>query len=285
MNKLQEKFIHGRISGIPYRLWKSSEKKRMAVRRRYENVAKESIPVFLLGSGRSGTNMLTRALSNSYQVKLYNEDHPAAFDNFRVKDLSVIEELNEQDFYLIKLYKPILDTNMALQFLDRFPRSKIIFIFRNVSDVVNSSIKRFGLENWPNRVLDWVENDFDEFDLASPPENLKEYIRSMWQADMTPADSIALYWLFYNRLYFDLGLDQSKRTMLVNYETIVTQPNVEIEKICDFIGIKFSTALHQRVFSSSVKRNNPPAIREQLRKESELLWNRLADAAGLSQRI
>ena len=136
MDWIQGKIKHGKRLGIPYRLWIRTTDHRIKVLRRLSNPLKHSTPVFLLGCGRSGTNMLSRSLGKSFQVDLYNEDHPAAFEKWRIKDLATIERLSHSGFARIKLFKPILDTHMAHVFLSYFPGSKIVFIFRHYRDVI-----------------------------------------------------------------------------------------------------------------------------------------------------
>src|SRR5688500_17650022 len=59
---------------------------RRSLWRRWHNPRAVSMSVFLIGCGRSGTNMVTRRLARSWQVDFYNEDHPAAFENYLLRD-------------------------------------------------------------------------------------------------------------------------------------------------------------------------------------------------------
>ena len=274
MKENQVKFGDDRLFGMPYHLWK---KYRVAILSRLNNPYKKSMPVFLIGCGRSGTNMLTKGLAKSFQIKLYNENHPAAFEDFRVKDFTAIEQLNKTGYIWIKLYKPILDTHLARKYLSHFQNAKIIFIFRHYDDVINSSIKLFGPDNWPTRVKNWITNDFAEFASASPPDITKEYIQNRWHKNLSSPNAIALYWLFYNRLYFDLGLNHNERVILIRYEDIVTKPNIEFHKLCKFLGIKYSDDMIEGIFSSSIKRNTSPEIEPSLRKDCDHLLEKLCE--------
>lgn len=264
---------------MPYRLWVGSAERRRQIRQILDNPSGQSRPVFLVGCGRSGTNMVTRQLSKTYQVDLYNEDNLAAFDKWRLRDLSVIEELINFSRSRITLFKPILETHLARLLLERFPEGKVLFAFRHVNDVVNSGLKHFGDDNWRNRLNAWVDEDFAEFASAPPPDNSKEAVGSLWNSALSPASATAIYWLFYNRLYFDLGLHDDNRVMLVQYEASVLNPEKEFPRYCRFLGIRYSAQLAEGTYTSSIKRGEPFRVDEQIRVDCEELWQRLCQAA------
>jgi hypothetical protein len=235
-----------------------------------------SRPVFLIGCGRSGTSMLVWQLDQSWQVNLYNEDHPAAFDNFRLRDLTVIDQLIAQSRAPITVFKPILDTVQTPKLIERYANGRFVFAFRNYSDVVNSSLKKFGVNNRIGHVTRWINDDFSEFSVAPPPEKTKEFIRQRWQPNLTPEEGAALYWLFYNRLYFDLNLNQSDKALLICYETLVQQPEQEFQRLCQFLDISFEQRMADGIFASSIGRDPAPNIRDSIRVDCENLYAQLS---------
>ena len=275
MKAMQKKLKHGRLLGIPYRLWKQTAPTRIEALRRWSNSERKSTPVFLLGCGRSGTNMLSRCLGRSFQVELFNEDHPEAFEKWRIRDFATIERLNHSGYAQVKLYKPILETHLAREFLSHFPNAKIIFIFRHFPDVINSSINHFGRDNWLGRVTNWIENDFAEFSAVPLPVATKKYVEARWHKDLSSESANALYWLLYNRLYFDLDLAQNENVMLVKYENVVPRPDLEFQKLCEFLDIKYSSHLIKRIFSTSIKRSHSPVIDPTILSACDDLWKKL----------
>jgi hypothetical protein len=275
MKAIQNKLKYGRLLGIPYRLWEKSASQRKEALRRWSNPEKKSTPVFLLGCGRSGTNMLSRSLGKSFQVELFNEDHPVAFERWRIRDFATIAELSASGYAQVKLYKPILDTHLARGYLSYFQNGKIIFIFRHFPDVINSSIKHFGRDNWLGRVTSWIENDFAEFAGAPLPPATRKYVEARWHKDLSAESANALYWLLYNRLYFDLDLDQNQNVMLVKYENVVARPDLELQKLCNFLEIKYSSNMIARIFSTSIKRSQSPLIEPSILSACDDLWRKL----------
>jgi hypothetical protein len=272
MDKLRHRWYGLRVAETELRrqLWQ-----------RWQNPARETLPVFLVGCGRSGTSMIVRYLGKSWWLEFYNEDNPAAFERWRLRDLSAIEALIDRSYAHVTLFKPILDTYQTPILLARFPTAKAIFAFRHYDDVINSSIKRFGIANRLKHVRAWIEEDFNEFAAVPPPEETKIFIREKWKPSLSPESGAALYWLFQNRLYFDLGLYQSKRVKLVQYESIVSRPAEEFKSLCGFLGIPFEPQLAAGIFSSSIGRNSPPTIDPEIRAACEELWQRLCGTAAV----
>lgn len=234
-----------------------------------------SRPGFIVGCGRSGTSMLLSHLSKSWQVEPYNEDHPAAFDNYRLKDTGTIAKLVKTSRAPLSLFKPILSTTTTIRLLSTFPQARFLFVFRHFDDVVKSSMKKFGAENRLGHVRSWMEDDFGEFAFAPPPEVTRKYLRELWRPNASAETGAALYWLFYNRLFFDLDLDQQDRLLLVQYERIVQNPGRSMEDIAEFLGIQFAPSMPEGIFTTSVKHEPANSIDSQVRAECLGLWRRL----------
>ena len=251
------------------------------LRRRRSNPSGNSTPVFIVGCGRSGTSMLLMQLSKSWQVEHFNENHPAAFDNWRLREPSIVHRLIQDTYAPIVLFKPILNTSQTRELLSSFPKSKIVFCFRHYDDVINSSLKKFGRENRIGHVRSWISDDFAEFSFASPPEQTKIFIQSRWCPSLNPESGAALYWLFYNRLYFDLKLFEDERVKLIQYEKLVTNPVAVFTSLCQFLGLEFEFHIVEGIFASSVRRDDPPDIDPGIRADCEELWRRLCRHATL----
>lgn len=271
----------GKVRGIFNVLKNSGNELTREVRQRLNNPSGESKPAFLVGCGRSGTSMLVHQLNKSWRVELYNEDNPAAFEKWRLKELSVIDDLIGDSYAPLILFKPILNTYQTPQLMARYPDAKFIFTFRHYDDVINSSLKRFGRTNRINHINSWVEDDFGEFGYAPPPEKTKSLIRGLWKPNLTMEDGGALYWLFYNQLYYDLKLDESSRVMLIRYESVVSDPQKYFQGLCDFLRLPYEDYLVDGIFASSVGREAPPAIEANIKAACDALWQRLSNDAAV----
>lgn len=254
------------------------------------NPTGRSIPVFLVGNGRSGTNMLARQLGKSWQVELYNEDHPTAFQDWRLKDLTIIEELVICSRAPVTLFKAQQDTHLTRVLLSHFPTAKSLFIFRHYHDVVNSARKKFWNDHNPSGpkkigesitvVESWIKSDFAALGDVPLPEETKNFIKSRWNPNLGIESAIALHWLFRNRLFFDMNLYQEPRIKSVQYESVVLDPTREFQDICRFLELQFEFKMADGIFSSSIKRGPPPPIDLRIEADCKELWQRLCQHTG-----
>jgi hypothetical protein len=242
---------------------------------RLHNPFRQTKVAFVVGCGRSGTSMLLHHLHRSWAVDGYNENDPAAFQKYRLRPLDEIEKLVERSYGQVALFKPVLNTPQSCQFLNRFPDARLVFVYRHYGDVVNSSVKRFGPADRLAHVNAWVADDFSEFAPLSPPEPAKAAVRRLWKPSLSPESAAALYWLFYNRLYFDLGLDQEERVKLLGYESLVANAALEIRNVCEFLRLKYEPFMADGVFSTSVGRDNSPPIDGEIAAACATLWQQL----------
>ena len=254
-------------------------------RQRLHNGNGSSRPAFLIGCGRSGTSMLVLQLGRSWQLDIYNENNTAAFENWFLRDFSVIRQLVADSRAPVVLFKPILDTYKACLLLEQFPSAKILFAFRHYNDVINSSLKKFGPADRINHVNNWANDDFSEFADLLPPLETQAYIRACWRPGMSPEEGAALYWLFQNRLYFDLGLVNSDSARLVCYEAVVSNPVEELTALCEFLGVSFEEQMAEGIFGSSIQRNAAPPIAHHLQEACDEMWQRLCRSAGVAEEL
>jgi len=257
--------------------------------RRLRNPTGQTRPAFLVGAVRSGTSMIVSQLARSWQVELYNEDHPAAFDYWRLRDFAVIEDLLAASRAPLTLFKPILDTHRARQLLAGFPEGRLIFALRDFDDVINSARKRFyeddGSFNPSTRlpprdprepVTRWMDTDFAEFSRNPLPAETTDHIRALWRTDLNLNSRIALRWVLTNRLYFDLGLDREDRVRLLRYEDLAADPEPGFRELCGFLGLAFDPEIAAGVFASSIGKEAAPDLAPSVRAACEALMERLA---------
>jgi hypothetical protein len=259
MNSLMGSWLNSVKQTVPAPLRTKTYPLRRQLWQRWSNPTNRSRPVFLIGCGRY----------------LYSEDHGDAFENWRLRDLPTIATLVRRSNAKIVLFKPILDTHLAGKLLNVFPDARLLFVFRHYHDVINSSIQRFGPENWKGRVRRWIEADFAEFSAAPPSARARERIKGLWRPDLGAESAIALYWLFYNSLYYDLGLCNEPQVRLIQYETLVSSSHAQFDSLCRFLGIPLRPQMIEGVFSSSVARQAPAAIAAAIATECEELWHLL----------
>lgn len=250
-----------------------------------ENRMSKLLPVFLVGFQRSGTNMTVGTLGKNSKIELFNEGDKRAFTNFKLKELPEIYQLLEKkrdDKATIALFKPISDTPKSLFWLEEIPQLKILFCFRNYSDVVNSQANTFGKKG-ANLLRNYLMG------MQSRPSLLRELygetrkfnsldILEKYYDDQLGDNSVfALSWLFMNNLYFDLQLEEHLNVLPVCYEETVSKPKFVFKGICKFLGITFHPQMIDGIHGKSVKKNMAPEIDKEIERECRLKYTQLVN--------
>ncbi|HCW91031.1 MAG TPA: hypothetical protein DHU56_13415 [Marinobacter sp.] len=232
-----------------------------------------SLPVFIIGSGRSGTDIVTFTLNNSLFVQVYNEFHDDAFVNWRLKPLDHIAGLIHKSRAKVVAFKPIVETLRCRELVERFPDAKVLFAVRDYRDAVNSMVRFFG-DRHIRAVKGWVKSDFKEHPAAS--ERIRAFLRAHSEGTLSLEDASALYWLLYNDAYASLGLDNDQRVKLVSYEELVNNPREVTKGLAEFLDIPWSSRMTEGIFSKSVGKSPSPNISPEIEKECQKVWAYLA---------
>lgn len=231
--------------------------------------AEQTHPVFLVGSGRSGTDIVAHSLSRCWEVEMINEDNPKAFENWRLRDLDSVEQVIRASRAPVIAFKPIVETLHAGRFIDRFPGSKAIFLVRHPYDAINSMARFFG-ERHVDTVKAWVATDFAEQSTA--PEGLRAFIRSKCTSNLSIPDAAALYWLLYNDSYRFLRLHHNPAVLLVGYEQLVQNPEATTRALASFVGLKWSEGMMANIYDRSVRKHHKPALDTEIEARCLQTW-------------
>ena len=202
--------------------------------------------VFLVGVQRSGTNMLVRGLERSPEFAVYNENHRAAFSRFQLRPDPVIRRLVEQSRHPYVLFKPLCDSHRTPELLDglglqRSPRA--LWAYRSVDGRARSAVAKFGDVNL--RVLRELASGGGRSRWEAQrlsPDSLQLIAGFDWER-MGPFDAAAMFWYIRNRLYFELGLARRPDVLVVSYEAMVAEPEAEMARICEFLGVAYDGRL------------------------------------------
>ena len=234
---------------------------------------------FVLGCQRSGTTMLIDLLGRSSFIYAYGEmDAPIMKRNCRISSYKAIErELGRTPAHLTAL-KPICDSQWGNDFLDKFPEAKIVWIYRNFNDVINSTVKKFGQQD--ERMQWFADEDWDRLGWRvervrkdHPIILLTQNLCRREGANRT--DAAGLMWALRTGLYYEMNLNQSPNVTLIKYEALVADPETQIRKICDFLNIEFEPKLTADVHSRSVSKSEAPSFHPEVASVCQELQRRL----------
>jgi len=212
--------------------------------------------VLLVGLQRSGTNMVVRGLERSPEFEVYNENHPAAFERFRLRPVDDVRRLVAASRHPYVLLKPLCDTHRTAELLDRLrtrsdPRA--LWVYRSAEGRARSAVAKFGDQNLQVLRELAAGGGHDRWQAQGLSSDSLALLRRLDWSAVDPVSAAALFWYVRNRLYFELGLDDRPDVLLVSYDALVADPAAEMGRVCAFLGFPY----HPRLVAGITPR--PPA--------------------------
>ncbi len=208
-------------------------------------------PIFIFGSARSGTSLLSRIvgahprIAIPFESHLYNTFYPwlkyygdlnLAKNRERLVDDILSTEVM-RDWY------PRPDRQLTLEAINRFD-------FHGVIDALMRTWTRSeGKERWgektPWHIFYWREimSGFPQAQVIHIVRDGRDSALSWKRARFGPKHiySLATKWVHYLDIVEELKPTLNEKSFLeVRYEDLLAQPEAVIQKICDFLGEEFA---------------------------------------------
>lgn len=213
---------------------------------RHQVASVASRPLFIIGTGRSGTHFLAETLSAHQDIAVSIEEYPIfglvtdiALDlaNTGEKKKELLALYHEavtacsKPFYCDKSHPNIW---IAEELAREFPDALFIGIERGVYSCVASMMKHQGVSAWHTQWNRWpVPNPFlgIDGDLAASYESLPM------------AAKCTLRWQSHHRRMAELAQTLSGRFHFIQYEDLVKQPEQVLAALDAFLGLTVPLAL------------------------------------------
>ncbi len=220
-------------------------------------------PVLIGGEQRSGTNFLINVLNRCKRTECYLENDEEAFNDYVLKDVDTVKRLVDKSHAKLVVFKPICDSQNFGMLLSTFPNAKAIWTYRHYNDVINSSLRNFTehrkylhyMLHEPAKAGWRLEN--------VTPEDL-EKVRYFYDKGIDDASSRGLIWHLRNSLFFQQNLDKNPNVMMTKYENLVSKPVEYFERVYRFLGLGNDPKASAIAFSSSLGKNTPPSLDEEI---------------------
>lgn len=228
--------------------------------------------VFVCGSQRSGTRLPTAVMECSLNIITYPEGNSRAFTGMFLKDDKIIENLLRRSPFPVAAFKPICESHRALEFLEAFSQSKVVWVYRGFRDTVNSAQERFR-GHGGSQIECLASGDLDRADWRAgglTPEKLS-LVRKLYRPDLSSQEGHALLWYLRSGLFFELGLDEHPQSLLLKYEYLVEDPVKNFGRLFEFIDCAFEPRFVAGIYRSSVRKDPPPEISSDISELCESL--------------
>ncbi len=218
-----------------------------------------ALHVFVAGVQRSGTNLLMDVLDASVETQVFHETDPRAFDNYEMRDESVIRELVQASPAPVFVIKALCELDRIRALMEGFVPARTLWLVRDWRDSAHSAVRSFG-----NFVPQWqrlAQGEAGDWRGRGMQAATRELLAALYRPDASEAEGAAIMWFYRNVLYFEQQLAADPRVRLMFYEDLVQRPAREVAAIYQFLGLSgFSSAVAARIHARSVKHRTPPDI-------------------------
>lgn len=250
---------------------------RQWVRRVFMQERADARLVFVVGSQRSGTRLPMKAMDYAPEIMTYSEGAAPFFDRVLLRPLDVVEDLRRRSVFPVIALKPICETHRINELLERFPRSRVVWIFRNYKDAVNSASLKWKHGQEAVRRLASANPRSAGWRAGGLSENKLQLVRDLYSERMTLHEANAVMWYLRNGLFFDLAANTISDILLVRYEHLVGHPNDAFSRLFAFLSIPLPPGFHRGIRPPEEPGRRFPNISPELRRLCEQLHNRLVE--------
>lgn len=212
--------------------------------------------LFIAGCQRSGTSMIHHQIRLDFDAVTFDEvsslSSGDAREGLRFNPLPELKASIGAARAPMVLAKPLVESQNLVRYLDAFPGSRAVWMFRNFRDVARSNLKFFGRENGLRDLAPIIAGDQSDWRAEHLGAAAAASIREHYSPEMNPYDAAALFWYARNSLFFSRNYPAEKRIGLCRYEDLVTEPSAVLKAVYDFIGRPYpGDRIVQGVFSDS----------------------------------
>jgi hypothetical protein len=198
--------------------------------------------LFIVGCQRSGTTMMLWLFDAHFNCRGFNDfSELTSADTktgVRWNPLPDVAAVINRVAAPLVVAKALVETQNVRKFLDYFPHSKALFMYRRrYADVARSDMAKFGARNGVDNLRPIVAADPHNWRSEGASRSVREVTARLWSEDMNANDAAALFWYARNQLFFDLDLASHPGVILCQYEYLTQHPDAFLRRIYDFVGV------------------------------------------------
>jgi hypothetical protein len=228
--------------------------------------------VFIVGAQRSGTRVPLVALESAPDILTYREGARPFFHGVRLTAEPMLDELFAQCAFPVLVLKPLCESHRARQLLERFPGSRVLWIFRNYEDTITSSSLKWssGIEAVEQLLQDRLSRD--DWRRGGVTPALLEDARRLYQPGLSLHHANAVLWYVRSRLLLDLDLFACPDALVIKYEDLTSAPVRHFPRVFQFVGQPLRPQYLSTIHSNATRRRPSPLIPRRVADACEALY-------------
>ncbi len=231
--------------------------------------------VFVVGAQRSGTRLPLHILDQAAAVSTFSEGVDPFFDRVLLRPLDRIEALVRRSSAPIIALKPICETHRVNELLDRFPRSRAVWIFRHYEDTVSSASLKWASGGGAVRRIAHGDIAPDDWRMGGLTAEKLQLVRRLYRDDLSLHEANAVLWYLRNDLFFDLKANERRDVLLVQYQELIEHPGEQVERLFAFIGTPVPRGAAACIRGSARTKRSFPAMAPEITALCEGVYQRL----------
>lgn len=234
-----------------------------------------SVPIFIMGTQRSGTTMLMNVMHLNAHTKVFDESRKnRVFSDFRLRDIETVSHAIRHSKAPFVCFKPLADSHLMHTYLELLPEAKFIWMYRHYKDVACSAIRKWKSADDAIRKVCRGQSGggwFQEGISAATGRVLRKY----YDDRLNRFELRCLVWWSRNNLYLEQALSTHPNVMLLKYEDIAKDPMAALTPVSHFTGLPLSGNMLRHIHSRSIGNKTYPPINEGIEQLCDAQLNRL----------
>ena len=251
-------------------------------------------PCFLWSTARSGTNIVTAALSKLPDVSTFNEDDPRAFETFLLRDDTTIQSIVAGATTPVVFFKSFGDTPRAPHLMSLFPDARAIYLLREPVDVIASFVQEFGemtQEAWctvfrshreGKPIHSFRHGGADTQKLSETREMSSQMLSLLDTYGITSHNVAAALYLWQHSFLLRYGAGPAGRVLLVKYSDFTQSPEGVFTHMCRWFGAQPNFDQFPRLHSGRGSRSEQGAAHPELIRRCEEVYRQISTSDRLS---
>lgn len=215
--------------------------------------------ILVVGVQRSGTNMVMEMFVRGLPYAEFSESDARVFDNYELRPLDEVKQLTDCVTAPFIVLKPMTDMYRLDELLRYFPNSQGLWVYRRMSDVVNSQVRKWtGMPDSLRRIR--AERYWNNWRAGGISDHSYEIISELAHDELDNETACAIFWYVRNIQFFEQTYDQDDRIFLVPYNRFVSDPHKSFTRLFNVMNAPINPYMTQHIHAQSVKKDKPPAI-------------------------